>query len=141
MSDRVSARRLLAKPAEALEAVRAYPTDNDTPPCYTGSLLRSEEVVTMPVETVAEQILKTISGVPGCPFDEVLRACPEYTWNQIFLEIDRLTRRGDLILKRDGPGLYSLYLRKDGAAAKTNQALDSKPRCSGCDDHLSAPPS
>jgi hypothetical protein len=92
------------------------------------------------VEPVAEQILKTISRVPGCPFDEVLRACPEYTWNQIFLEIDRLTRRGDLILKRNGTGLYILYLRKDGAAAKTNEALDSKTRSSGCHD-LSAPPS
>jgi hypothetical protein len=72
----------------------------------------------MLVETVAEQILKTISRAPGCSFDEVVRACPNYTWNQIFYEIDRLTRRGDLILKRDGPGLYSLSLRAV-AASKT----------------------
>jgi hypothetical protein len=76
------------------------------------------------VETVAEQILKTIARASGCSFDEVLRACPDYTWNQIFLEIDRLTRRGDLILTQGGLGLYSLSLRED-VARKTK--LDSNP--------------
>jgi hypothetical protein len=61
-------------------------------------------------DSVAEQILHTVSLSPGCLLDEVVRACPDFTWNQIFLEIDRLTRIGELSLKLERPGVYRVAL-------------------------------
>lgn len=61
-------------------------------------------------ESVAEQILQTVSHSPGCLLDEVVHACPDFTWNQIFLEIDRLSRRGEVLLKLEKPGVYRIGL-------------------------------
>jgi hypothetical protein len=60
--------------------------------------------------SVADQILETVSHSPGCQLDEVVHACPEFSWNQIFLEVDRLSRRGELLLKLERPGVYSVRL-------------------------------
>jgi hypothetical protein len=57
---------------------------------------------------VADQILRTVSHSSGCLLDEVVHACPDFTWNQIFLEIDRLSRRGELLLKLEKPGVYRI---------------------------------
>jgi hypothetical protein len=61
-------------------------------------------------DNIADLILETVSHSPGCHLDEVIHACPEFSWNQVFLEIDRLSRRGELLLKLERPGVYSLRL-------------------------------
>ena len=48
-------------------------------------------------------------------FDEVVRECPDLTWNQVFIAIDRLSREGTLSLTPKGRGLYTVRL--------SNQAL------------------
>ena len=45
---------------------------------------------------------------PGCALEEVVMECPDLTWNQVFLELDRLSRGGQVILKQKGPGLYTI---------------------------------
>jgi hypothetical protein len=60
--------------------------------------------------SVADRILQTVSHSPGCLLDEVIQACPDFSWNQIFLEIDRLSRQGELLLKLESPGVYSVRL-------------------------------
>lgn len=75
-------------------------------------------------DSVADQILQTVSHSPGCLLDEVVHACPDFTWNQIFLEIDRLSRLGELSLKLERPGVYRVALPKLHSAHST-QALTS----------------
>jgi len=58
--------------------------------------------------TPADRILETIAHHPGCCLDDVARVCPELTWNQIFLEVDRLSRAGRLRLALIGPGRYAV---------------------------------
>ena len=58
--------------------------------------------------TISEQILNVIARSPGMLVEEVALACPTLTWNQIFLEVDRLTRAGQLRMQAEGPGLYSV---------------------------------
>jgi hypothetical protein len=45
---------------------------------------------------------------PWCTLDTLVQACPEFTWNQIFLTVDRLSRTGDIELSCAGPGQYNL---------------------------------
>ena len=54
--------------------------------------------------TLADQIVEVIAHHPGCGLDDVVKACPDLTWNQIFLEVDQLSRAGHLRLALIGPG-------------------------------------
>lgn len=46
------------------------------------------------------------SGSDGCLLEDLVRECPDLTWNQIFLELDRLSRRGEVRLMRRGAAEY-----------------------------------
>lgn len=58
--------------------------------------------------TPADLIIEAIAHHPGCCLDDLVRFCPELTWNQIFLEVDRLSRAGHLRLALIGPGRYAV---------------------------------
>ncbi len=64
--------------------------------------------------TPADQIIEAIARHPGCCFDDLARFCPELTWNQIFSEVDRLSREGVLMLALVGPGRYTLVIPTEG---------------------------
>jgi len=68
----------------------------------------------MTQETVATRILDVVSRSPGCLLEDLTRACPDLTWNQIFLEVDHLSRSGQVILTRKGPGAYTIHLPDEG---------------------------
>jgi len=57
---------------------------------------------------VADRIFETVSRMPGCLLEEVVMACPDLSWNQVFLEVDRLSREGFVCLMPKGRGLYVL---------------------------------
>ena len=59
---------------------------------------------------VDDRILDVVSHAQGCPLDKVLQACPDLTWNQVFLAVDRLSRRGQVRLISMGNGIYTLGL-------------------------------
>lgn len=59
---------------------------------------------------VADRILDVVSQAPGCRLDELEFACSDLTWNQIFLEIDRMSRMGHVWLQSAGRGLYTIWL-------------------------------
>jgi hypothetical protein len=42
----------------------------------------------------------------SCPLDELVSACPDGTWGQIFGEVDRLSRMARVTLQRQGRGVY-----------------------------------
>lgn len=54
----------------------------------------------------ADLIVEAITHHPGCCLDDLVRICPKLTWNQIFLEVDRLSRVGRLRLLSLGRGRY-----------------------------------
>jgi hypothetical protein len=58
--------------------------------------------------TLAEQLLEVIAQHPGSGLDELVMLCPDYTWNQIFLEVDHLSRCGHLQLVQISPGRYAV---------------------------------
>jgi hypothetical protein len=46
--------------------------------------------------TLADRILAAVHRAPGCQLDELVLTIPELTWNQVFLEVDRLSRTGQV---------------------------------------------
>jgi hypothetical protein len=60
--------------------------------------------------TPSDLIVEGIAHHPGCCLDDLMRMCPELTWNQIFLEVDQLSRTGRLRLALIGPGRYAVEL-------------------------------
>ena len=61
-------------------------------------------------KTIADRIIEEVVRSPGCLLEDLTQACPDLTWNQIFLEVDRLSRTGQLCLTRKGHGVYSVSL-------------------------------
>jgi len=60
--------------------------------------------------TVADRILDAVHRAPGCQLDELIRSVPELTWNQVFLEVDRLSRTGQVRMTAMGEGMYAIRL-------------------------------
>ena len=50
---------------------------------------------------------------PGCELEEIMHDCADLTWNQVFLEVDRLSRLNLVVLKQKRPGHYSVVTAKD----------------------------
>jgi hypothetical protein len=60
--------------------------------------------------TVADRILDAVHGAPGCELDDLVLRVPELTWNQVFLEVDRLSRTGQVRVTAMGEGTYAIRL-------------------------------
>jgi hypothetical protein len=56
------------------------------------------------------QLLRLVRRKKRCGMEELLQGCASYTWNQVFLEIDRLTRTGELRLDHKKAGDYVVSL-------------------------------
>lgn len=52
--------------------------------------------------------MEVIIRAPGSQLEEVVVECPDLTWNQVFCELDRMRRGGQVRLTMKGPGLYAL---------------------------------
>ncbi len=66
--------------------------------------------------TLTEQILDVLQHAPNCPLDDLVEKCPGFTWNQVFLEVDRLSRTGQVQLMNKGSGIYVIIPPREGGA-------------------------
>ncbi len=73
---------------------------------------------------ISRRVMEIVIRSPGCDVDELVLKCPDLTWNQVFLELDRLSREGRFTLKQKGPGLYSVTSSTD--VAVTVEAIHSQ---------------
>jgi hypothetical protein len=69
--------------------------------------------------SVADRILDAVHGAPGCELDELVLRVPELTWNQVFLEVDRLSRTGQVRVTATGEGTYAIRLPKKEKRTRT----------------------
>ena len=60
--------------------------------------------------TVADRILRAIKRAHQCDLDALATSLPELTWNQVFFEIDRLSRMGEVRVTFDTGGRYMIQL-------------------------------
>jgi hypothetical protein len=59
---------------------------------------------------IHRRVMEIIVRSRGCDLEEVVLECGDLTWNQVFLELDRLSRTGRIILKQIGRGRYTVAL-------------------------------
>jgi hypothetical protein len=63
--------------------------------------------------TPTNQILDVLARSNGCSLEDIVRDCPDLTWNQVFLELDRLSRTGEIRLRLRGAGQYIVILEDE----------------------------
>lgn len=61
--------------------------------------------MTVPSATTTT-ILNLIARSSGCNLEDIVFNCRGLTWNQVFLEVDRLSRDGQVCLTQQPPGHY-----------------------------------
>ncbi len=61
-------------------------------------------------DELVDAIRHTIMTRRECCLDSLVVACARFTWNQVFLEVDRMSRSGELRLTLTGCGKYSVSL-------------------------------
>lgn len=59
---------------------------------------------------LSDRLLRVVRRKKICELDELLQECASYTWTQVFLEVDRLSRSGELCLLCKKAGEYSVTL-------------------------------
>ncbi|MEO7817605.1 MAG: hypothetical protein ABIS18_00490 [Actinomycetota bacterium] len=58
--------------------------------------------------TLRETILIEVRNTPGVMLEKLVRTCSEFTWNQVFVEVDRLTCTGELHMTKGDRFGYTL---------------------------------
>ena len=65
-----------------------------------------------------KQVMEVIVRTSGTALNDIVLQCPDLSWNQVFLVIDRLTRRGALRLTPKGQGRYNVHLSETSLAER-----------------------
>ena len=60
-----------------------------------------------PIESV---IFEELHRTGACTFEELVSALPDYSWSQVFLAVDQLSRDGMLRLKRQNQFDYLISI-------------------------------
>jgi hypothetical protein len=50
---------------------------------------------------ITDRILEVLQGSPECEFEALVARYPEFTWNELFQEVARLNRAGQVIITRN----------------------------------------
>jgi hypothetical protein len=61
-----------------------------------------------PDPTLAHRILEALARTPDCRIEELVYRFPALTWNQVFHEVNCLSRSGQLRLVLDGQGVFTV---------------------------------
>jgi hypothetical protein len=59
---------------------------------------------------LSRRVLRIVRKKKKCDLDELIQDCASYTWTQVFLEVDRLSRNGELCLLCKKAGEYTVTL-------------------------------
>ena len=62
------------------------------------------------VTDITGKIVQMVKHRQACDMEDLLEACSSYSWNQVFLEVDRLSRTGELRLFSKRAGVYTVTL-------------------------------
>lgn len=69
---------------------------------------------------VTNRILGEVKRTHGCDLDSLTKSLPDLSWNQVFNEVDRLSRRGMVLVTFGIERRYMIRLpeQKKGSAAR-----------------------
>lgn len=87
---------------------------------------------------VEDQVIDIVCRVHACDLEDVTRECPNLTWNQVFLAVDRLSRSGEIMLvhKRRGTYVVIFPLLEEGRLDTPPQVGETQAEVNRSDDLL-----
>jgi hypothetical protein len=59
---------------------------------------------------VTDRILSQVQRKHGCDLDMLTKSLSDLSWSQVFLEVDRLSRKGEVRVTLDSAGRYMIQL-------------------------------
>jgi predicted nucleic acid-binding Zn-ribbon protein len=59
---------------------------------------------------VTDRILGTVQRMHGCDLDTLTNSLTDLSWGQVFLEVDRLSREGQVLVTLGAGGRYMIRL-------------------------------
>jgi hypothetical protein len=59
---------------------------------------------------VTDRILGAVQRTHGCDLDMLTKSLSDLSWSQVFLEVDRLSREGQVLVTLDTGGRYMIRL-------------------------------
>ena len=62
------------------------------------------------IDALEMAIFEELARVGSCSLEELNERLPSYSWNQVFSEVDRLSRKGAITLQRSRSFDYSISL-------------------------------
>lgn len=73
-------------------------------------------------ESAADHIMDIVTHSNHCTIEQVIFECPELTWDQVFIEVNRLRREGRIRLTLKQPGYYIVSkIAQPGAAQRMSE--------------------
>jgi hypothetical protein len=58
--------------------------------------------------TIASKILQFVRAHPGCGLDDLVERLSDVQWSDVFVEVDRLSRSGELCITKPNAGFLFL---------------------------------
>jgi hypothetical protein len=83
------------------------------PPTVSSSFTRKYTAIANELtgqSDITGKIVQMVKHRQACDMEDLVQACSTYTWNQVFLEVDRLSRTGELRLFSKRAGTYTVTL-------------------------------
>lgn len=71
-------------------------------------------------QLVTQRILGEVQRAHGCDLDSLAKSLPDLSWSQVFLEVDRLSRRGEVLVTFGTEGRYMIRLPDHKKRAATH---------------------
>ncbi len=74
---------------------------------------------------IEREIFQALVRMGPCAFEDLVRALPSYSWNQVFAAVDRLSREGTLRLSHPARCDYQVSIR-DVSRPKTRADVSDR---------------
>lgn len=78
--------------------------------------------------TLRDCILSVLQSTPNCELEQLVNACPDFTWDEVFLEVDKLSRSGEVRIEHQGRSEYNIVLIPTASFTPTGGSHDLSPR-------------
>jgi hypothetical protein len=59
---------------------------------------------------LSQRVLRIIRRKRTCDLEDLIQQCTSYTWTEVFMEVDRMSRSGEVCLVCKKAGEYALTL-------------------------------
>ena len=76
---------------------------------------------------IEEAIIEKLqSGGPCCLDDLATHLSPRYSWGEVFIAVDRMSRDGGVLLRQLGYSTYQITLRSQGASPAQRRVAEGE---------------